>query len=61
MHEPVQKVDQLIKTLSKKHNISEDLIREMLLEEREVRHLKRRRGIKDRLRTIIERSIGGDE
>ena len=31
---------------------------EMLKEERNVRHLKRRRGITERLRTMIEKSIG---
>lgn len=51
-------VDDILKELCKEHNVPVELMREMLEEERNVRHLKRRRGIGERLRAIIEKSLG---
>ena len=54
-------VKDILGELCDKHNVSVDLMCEMLEEERNVRHLKRRRGITERLRTMIEKSIGVTE
>jgi hypothetical protein len=51
-------VNDILKELCKERNVPLALMREMLEEERNVRHLKRRRGITDRLRTMIEKSLG---
>jgi hypothetical protein len=51
-------VDDILKELCKEHNVPVELMREMLEEERNVRHLKRRRGITERLRAMIEKSLG---
>ena len=51
-------VGDILKELCEEHNVPVELMRDMLEEERNVRHLKRRRGITERLRTIIEKSIG---
>ena len=51
-------VSSILKDLCEKHQVSIKLMREMLEEERNVRHLKRRRGITERLRMMIEKSIG---
>ena len=51
-------VGDMLKKLCEEHNVPVELLREMLEEERNVRHLKRRRGITERLRTMIEKSIG---
>jgi len=51
-------VNDILKELCKERNVPFALMREMLEEERNVRHLKRRRGITDRLRTMIEKSLG---
>ena len=48
----------ILKELCKDHDVPVGLMQEMLEEERNVRHLKRRRGITERLRTMIEKSIG---
>jgi DNA sulfur modification protein DndC len=53
-----RQVDDILKELCEEHNVPVELMREMLEEERNVRHLKRRRGITERLRTMIEKSIG---
>ena len=53
-----RQIDDILKELCKEHNVPVELMREILEEERNVRHLKRRRGITERLRTIIEKSIG---
>ena len=53
-----RRVDDILKELCKEHNVPIELMREMLEEERNVRHLKRRRGITERLRTMIEKSLG---
>ena len=51
-------VSQTLKELCEKHGVSVELVQEMLEEERNVRHLKIRRGITERLRTMMERSLG---
>lgn len=51
-------VDDILKELCEEHSVPVELMREMLEEERNVRHLKRRRGITERLRTMIEKSLG---
>jgi DNA sulfur modification protein DndC len=51
-------VGDILKELCKEHDVPVELMREMLEEERNVRHLKRRRGITERLRTMVEKSIG---
>jgi hypothetical protein len=51
----------VLEELCKKNKVPMDLMREMLVEERNVRHLKRRRGITERIRTMIEKSIGVSE
>jgi hypothetical protein len=55
---PDSEIDQILETLCKKHQTSAELMREMLEEERNVRHLKLRRGITERIRTMIEKSLG---
>ena len=55
---PESQIDQTLKELCQKHGVSVALIRQMLEEERNVRHLKIRRGITDRIRTMIEKSLG---
>jgi len=51
-------LDDILKELCKERNVPVELMQEMLEEERNVRHLKRRRGITERLRTMIEKSLG---
>lgn len=53
-----RQVNDILKKLCTEHNVPVELMRGMLEEERNVRHLKRRRGITERLRTMIEKSIG---
>lgn len=53
-----RQVNDILKELCKEHNVPVELMRKMLEEERNVRHLKRRRGITERLRTMIEKSLG---
>jgi DNA sulfur modification protein DndC len=53
-----KQVDDILKELCKEHDVPIALMREMLEEERNVRHLKRRRGITERLRTMIEKALG---
>jgi hypothetical protein len=48
----------ILKELCEKHGVPIELMREMLEEERNVRHLKIRRGITERLRTMMEKSLG---
>jgi hypothetical protein len=55
---PDSQIDQTLETLCKKHQTSVELMRQMLEEERNVRHLKLRRGITERIRTMIEKSLG---
>ena len=55
---PDNQIDQTLETLCKKHGVSVELMRQMLDEERNVRHLKLRRGITERIRTMIENSLG---
>ncbi len=52
------KVDQILQELCEKHDVPVALAREMLEEERNVRHLKLRRGITERLRAMMEKSLG---
>lgn len=49
--------EDLAKELCEKHSISYDLFQEMMREERRVQHLKRRRGITERLRQMIAASL----
>lgn len=51
----------LIQNLCEEHEVPLDLFQEMLSEERRVRHLKRRRGITDRLRQMITESLEAEE
>ena len=51
-------VQKILEELCKKHQVPVELVRELLAEERNVRHLKYRRGITERLRGMIEKSIG---
>ena len=53
-----RQVDDILKELCKDHDVPVGLMQEMLEEERNVRHLKRRRGITERLRTMIEKALG---
>ena len=55
---PDNQIDQTLETLCKKHGVSVELMRQMLEKERNVRHLKLRRGITERIRTMIEKSLG---
>jgi hypothetical protein len=54
-------ISQVLEELCQKHNVPVELMQEMLNEERDVRHLKRRRGITERLRIMIEKSLGVEE
>ena len=54
-------IDNILKELCKEHEVPVELMRDMLEEERKIKHLKRRRGSTERLRTIIEKSIGVTE
>jgi hypothetical protein len=51
-------VSQILKELCERYDVPVELMREMLEEERNVRHLKRRRGVMERLRTMMEKSLG---
>ena len=51
-------VSQILKELCEKHDVPVELMREMLEEERNVRHLKKRRGITERIRIMMEKSLG---
>ena len=55
---PDSQIDRTLETLCVKHGVSVELLRRMLEEERNVRHLKLRRGITERIRTMIEKSLG---
>ena len=56
-----RQVDDILKELCREHKVPVELMREMLEEERNVRHLKRRRGVTERLRMMIEKSLGDEE
>ena len=56
-----RQIDDILRELCKEKNVPVALMREMLEEERNVRHLKRRRGITERLRTMVEKSLGVTE
>ena len=51
-------ISQTLKELCEKHGVPVELMQGMLEEERNVRHLKIRRGITERLRTMMEKSLG---
>jgi hypothetical protein len=55
------RVEQLLKDLCEKHKVPFSLMQEMLMEEQSIRHLKRRRGITERIRMMIEKSLGVTE
>lgn len=56
-----REVNEILKGLCEKHNVPVELMERMLREERDIRHLKRRRGITERLRSMIEKSLGVEE
>ena len=51
-------VNQILQELCEKHGVPIQMMQQMLEEERNVRHLKLRRGITERLRTLIVKSLG---
>jgi hypothetical protein len=51
-------VNKSLEELCEKHGVSVELMQKMLQEERDIRHLKRRRGVTERLRSMIEKSLG---
>ncbi|MFW6116324.1 MAG: hypothetical protein ACOC6F_01225 [bacterium] len=51
-------VSKSLEELCEKYGVSVELMRKMLQEERDIRHLKRRRGVTERLRWMIEKSLG---
>lgn len=51
-------VNTSLEELCEKHGVSVELMQKMLQEERDIRHLKRRRGVTERLRSMIEKSLG---
>jgi hypothetical protein len=53
--------EDLTKELCEKHGISYELFQEMMHEERRVQHLKRRRGITERLRQMIATSLENEQ
>jgi hypothetical protein len=55
---PDSQIEDTLERLCHKHSVSVELVRQMLDEERNVRHLKIRRGITERIRTMIEKSLG---
>jgi hypothetical protein len=54
-------VNRILKDLCEEHNLPVELMHKMLREERNVRHLKLRRGITERLRMLVEKSLGVKE
>jgi hypothetical protein len=52
------RIEQVLKDLCEKHKVPFALMREMLLEEQNVRHLKIRRGITERIRAMVEKLLG---
>lgn len=52
------RVSQILEELCEQNEVPVGLVQEMLKEERSIRHLKRRRGVTDRLRIMIEKSLG---
>jgi hypothetical protein len=55
------RVSQILEELCEQHDVPVGLVQEMLEEERKIRHLKRRHGVTDRLRIMIEKSLGVEE
>ena len=53
-------LDQLIEDTAKEHDVPTELLREMLKMEREVLHLKVRRGLVDRLQEALQKSSEGE-
>lgn len=54
-------LSQALEELCEQRDVPVGLVQEMLEEERKIRHLKRRRGVTDRLRIMIEKSLGVEE
>ena len=54
-------INQILEELCEQYDVPADLVQEMLEEERNIRHLKRRRGVTNRLRIMIEKSLGVEE
>jgi len=50
-------LDQIIKKIAEQHEVPASLIQEMLGMEREVLHLKRRRGLVARLQEVLQKQI----
>jgi hypothetical protein len=53
-----REVNEILEELCEKHSVPMELMQKMLREERDIRHLKRRRGVTERLRSMIEKSLG---
>jgi hypothetical protein len=54
-------VNQILQELCEQHGVPIEMMQQMLEEERNVRHLKLRRGITERLRALIVKSLEGRE
>ena len=53
-------LDQIIEKIAEQHEVPASLINEMLIMEREVLHLKRRRGLVARLQEVLQNQIEGE-
>ena len=52
-------LDQLIESIAKEHDVPAELLREMLKMEREMLHLKTRRGLVARIQETLQKSTEG--
>ncbi len=50
-------LDRIIEKVAEQHEVPASLIQEMLVMEREVLHLKKRRGLVARLQEVLQRQI----
>ncbi len=53
-------LDQLIEDIAKEYEVPAELLQEMLKMEREMLHLKTRRGLVARLREVLQKSTEGE-
>lgn len=53
-------LDQLIEDIAKEHEVPAELLREMLKMEREMLHLKTRRGLVARLQEVLQKNTEGE-
>lgn len=53
-----REINEILEELCERYDVPVELMQKMLREERDIRHLKRRRGVTERLRSMIERSLG---